>query len=253
MVSMSSFDESKHPRGQVGNAGQFATKTNQAPTVELTEVPIGTANGTRTVRAEELERGDLIVLGVGVTTTVYDGDTRTVVNETSTVEVRSVGWFGFRHRIGFVRQDGTYGFTYGEPDEAFTVSAVPIAKQPGAVEKRQDPAPTPSADSAAFSILGRDFLTGLARRKDGTLTAAAQKNARAVISRAIADRDTILEGFLFEWNRDGGHVSAEREADWEATEAEVKALAELREHIDQNPSAAPTWKRMQPARGSAGF
>ncbi|MBN9214826.1 MAG: hypothetical protein J0J04_08550 [Microbacterium sp.] len=32
---MSTFDESLHPRGQAGNPGQFATKTNDAPAAEL--------------------------------------------------------------------------------------------------------------------------------------------------------------------------------------------------------------------------
>lgn len=32
---MTSFDESLHPRGQAANAGQFATKTNDAPTATL--------------------------------------------------------------------------------------------------------------------------------------------------------------------------------------------------------------------------
>ncbi|MBN9214654.1 MAG: hypothetical protein J0J04_07560 [Microbacterium sp.] len=32
---MTTFDETLHPRGQAGNAGQFATKTNDAPSGEL--------------------------------------------------------------------------------------------------------------------------------------------------------------------------------------------------------------------------
>lgn len=35
MVGMSTFDETLHPRGQAGNPGQFATKTNDAPGGEL--------------------------------------------------------------------------------------------------------------------------------------------------------------------------------------------------------------------------
>lgn len=39
MVSMSTFDASKHPRGQVTNAGQFRIKENDAPTAQLTLPP----------------------------------------------------------------------------------------------------------------------------------------------------------------------------------------------------------------------
>lgn len=35
MVGMTTFDESQHPRGQAANAGQFASKSNDAPAGEL--------------------------------------------------------------------------------------------------------------------------------------------------------------------------------------------------------------------------
>lgn len=35
MVLMSTFDESKHPRGQAGNAGQFTAKHNTRPSGDL--------------------------------------------------------------------------------------------------------------------------------------------------------------------------------------------------------------------------
>lgn len=35
MVAMTTFDESKHPRGQAANPGQFTAKTNDAPAGEL--------------------------------------------------------------------------------------------------------------------------------------------------------------------------------------------------------------------------
>ncbi|MBN9214823.1 MAG: hypothetical protein J0J04_08535 [Microbacterium sp.] len=40
---MTSFDESLHPRGQAANAGQFATKTNTAPTGTLASAGASTA------------------------------------------------------------------------------------------------------------------------------------------------------------------------------------------------------------------
>lgn len=46
MVSMSTFDESLHPRGQAMNAGQFRTKTNTAPDSGLADT-IATVENTR--------------------------------------------------------------------------------------------------------------------------------------------------------------------------------------------------------------
>lgn len=39
---MTHFDESKHPRGQAANAGQFAAKSNTAPGASLADVPLPT-------------------------------------------------------------------------------------------------------------------------------------------------------------------------------------------------------------------
>lgn len=55
MVGMTTFDESKHPRGQAANPGQFASKTNDAPTGGLTasEPPAPRPRG-----GASLKRGD---------------------------------------------------------------------------------------------------------------------------------------------------------------------------------------------------
>lgn len=55
MVGMTTFDESKHPRGQAANPGQFAAKTNDAPTGGLTapEPPTARPRGGATMK-----RGD---------------------------------------------------------------------------------------------------------------------------------------------------------------------------------------------------
>ncbi|MBN9214652.1 MAG: hypothetical protein J0J04_07550 [Microbacterium sp.] len=55
---MSTFDESLHPRGQAGNAGQFATKTNDAPA------------GTLTIEPDEHDVDTLFVSEIGALT--YD-------------------------------------------------------------------------------------------------------------------------------------------------------------------------------------
>lgn len=49
MVTMTTFDESLHPRGQAGNAGQFAMKTNDAPTGDLA-VPVSAEQAWSTRR-----------------------------------------------------------------------------------------------------------------------------------------------------------------------------------------------------------
>lgn len=56
MVSMSTFDTSKHPRGQVANAGQFRLKENDAPAVQLT-LPAGAEGFLARKREALLARG----------------------------------------------------------------------------------------------------------------------------------------------------------------------------------------------------
>lgn len=54
---MSSFDESRHPRGQVANAGQFATKTNEAPTA----LPTPVVDGSETLVPQDFSsRGQML-------------------------------------------------------------------------------------------------------------------------------------------------------------------------------------------------
>lgn len=113
----------QHRPAGATDGGQFLAKHNTAPCTQLVAEP-----EIRDVPADEVQPGQLMVIGSGTSRRMVDGRWA-LFDARQTAEVTSVDGFGRRTRIGFTRQDGSTDFAYPELGETCSVSDAVIIER----------------------------------------------------------------------------------------------------------------------------